>query len=480
MVFSSLSFIFIFLPIVLCCFYLASLCRFKLQSLILITASIIFYAIWNYQLLIVLLGSIVTNYVIGNTLYKRKNKHLLYLGVCANLLLLGFFKYFNFFLDNINNASNNQFEPWSIILPLGISFFTFQQISYLVEMSKKRYQDEGFIKYVLYVSFFPQLIAGPIVKYDDVSKQLAPNKLSKIDVTSIMTGIVFFCIGLAKKKLIADPLATIANPVFNNFDAGIASTTTDAWLGLLAYSGQIYFDFSGYSDMAIGLALLFGISLPINFNSPYKSKTIVEFWRNWHITLSRFLREYIYIPLGGNRRGKYQRYINLSLVMLIGGLWHGASWNFVIWGAIHGCYLMINHAYSSLSSRYDIKLFSSNSSQIAVNFVFVSLAWVFFRSESFSGACLYIKQLFNVSFNLSNSVSNLQSIENLLMITVAYGLIWLLPNSQQIIQKISINKAKHQQKTLTKSTVIWAGVLFSLSIFSLLIGSNNEFIYFQF
>src|SRR4029078_5020437 len=276
-------------------------------------------------------------------------KTFLAVGVTANLAALGYFKYVNFFLANLSALRETQTSVVAVVLPLGLSFFIFQKIALLVDASKGEVQHFSPLSYTLFVSFFPQLIAGPIVHHKEMMPQFAAR--ARMQVVDFAKGLTLFVIGLAKKVLIADTIAQVSNPIFDRAAAGIVPGVLESWTGALAYTLQLYFDFSGYSDMALGLALLFGIHLPINFHSPYQARNSIEFWRRWHITLSRFLRDYLYIPLGGNRHGHVRRYINLAITMLLGGLWHGAAWTFVVWGALHGLYLAANHAWVAFRNR---------------------------------------------------------------------------------------------------------------------------------
>ena len=377
MVFSSLEFIYLFLPPVLIGFL--CLRALKLESAIiwwLIMASLVFYLCWSPKHLILLLFSIGFNYLIHLLLKQNRSKAVLTLGIIVNLGMLGVFKYADFFIGNFNAVTGYDAAELGLILPLAISFYTFQQISFLRDTYQDKLVDCDFKKYVLFVTFFPQLIAGPIVMQRDTIPQFTLGNFSNRYLTNIMTGATLFSIGLFKKIVLADGIAPVANAVFTMADQGTHVPMEAAWLGAIAYTFQIYFDFSGYCDMALGLALMFGIRLPINFNSPYRSLSIVEFWRRWHITLSRFLRDYLYIPLGGNRKGVRRTYINLWLVFLISGLWHGDSWNFVIWGAYHGFWLVLERAFLIRALKWLPAIF-----KVALTFGIVMLGWLVFRIE---------------------------------------------------------------------------------------------------
>ncbi|MBT5260335.1 MAG: MBOAT family protein, partial [Nitrospina sp.] len=346
MLFNSYAFIFLFLPVTLLGFQLIGNrghCRVAVSWLI--GASLFFYGWWNPAYLGLILTSILFNYAVGVSLGSRPAKTVLVVGIAANLGLLGYFKYANFFVDNINALTGSDIVLERIILPLAISFFTFQQITYLVDTYRGETQECDFLRYCLFVTFFPQLIAGPIVHHREMMPQFAKDTFCRLKAKHLAVGLTIFSVGLFKKVILADGIAVYSTPVFDAAEAGVILTFVDAWCGALAFTFQLYFDFSGYSDMAIGLGRMFGIILPVNFFSPYKASNIIEFWRRWHITLSRFARDYLYIPLGGNRKGTLLRFANLMITMLLIGLWHGAGWTFVIWGGLHGSYLVINHGW---------------------------------------------------------------------------------------------------------------------------------------
>lgn len=402
MLFNSYIFIFLFLPIVLFVFYqVGERGHHRIAISWLVGASLFFYAWWNPAYLGLILFSIFFNYTIGVALKggsTKGRKRILGFGILGNLGLIGYFKYANFFVDSINYALGSTFHLETIILPLAVSFFTFQQIAYLVDAYKGETKEYNFLHYCLFVSFFPQLIAGPIVHHKEMLPQFAKDLVYRLNHKNIAVGLTIFTLGLFKKVVLADGVAVYASPVFDAAEQDIALTLFEAWGGALAYSLQLYFDFSGYSDMAIGLARMFGIILPLNFNSPYKAKNIIEFWRDWHITLSRFLRDYVYIPLGGNRKGKTRRYINLMITMLLGGLWHGAGWTFIIWGALHGFYLIVNHTWHA-AMRY-LGQDTNKATWFGVffgrliTFIAVVIAWVFFRAESLNGGTNILMAMF--------------------------------------------------------------------------------------
>ena len=333
MLFNSFEFIFAFLPVVvLLVWAFGRFASFQAVVAVLVAASLFFYGWWNPVYLLIIVLSMVINYQLGKRLSKRKEKPLLYVGVLLNLFSLGYFKYTDFVLDNVNLLLESPIPLPNVVLPLAISFFTFQQVAYLVDSFRGETVEKHPLDYALFVTFFPQLIAGPIVHHKEMLPQFAKGHAS-ITAKNMGIGLSIFAMGLFKKAVIADGIAGYANIAFVTVDTGGTLDFFAAWAGALAYTFQLYFDFSGYSDMAIGLARMFGIVLPLNFYSPYKAVNISEFWRRWHMTLSRFLRDYLYIALGGNRNGNLNRYRNLFLTMVLGGIWHGAGWNFLIWGS---------------------------------------------------------------------------------------------------------------------------------------------------
>jgi alginate O-acetyltransferase complex protein AlgI len=412
MLFNSWEFIFLFVPITFAVFLL--LRRFAGFNSVLIwlsLASLFFYGYWNPIYLLLIIASMTVNYIIGRGLMllnqgrpdlnKRKIKVLLFIGVTLNLLVIGYFKYAAFFAENLRYFGLT-WDPGRIILPLGISFFSFQKIAFLVDAARGEVKRIGVLEYILFVTFFPQLIAGPIVHHKEIMPQFAESRYKNYipSVNQLFLAFSVFLIGLVKKVVFADGIAEYANPVFNASLAQEKLGFYDAWSGALSYTLQLYFDFSGYCDMAIGVALLFGIVLPENFNSPYKSVNIIDFWRRWHITLSRFLRDYLYIPLGGNRKGFVRKEINLMLTMLLGGLWHGASWSFVLWGGLHGLYLVINHLWDLIKTKTKslpnlgyLNVFLARS----ITLLAVVVAWVFFRAETLDSGFHIVSNMFNLS-----------------------------------------------------------------------------------
>lgn len=405
MLFNSWVFLFAFLPLALTGFLFLGRRTPLGAALWLGLASLFFYGWWSAAAVPLLLGSICVNYGFGAYLSQVAERSRLtgttaprfglIVALLANLALLGFFKYANFFIDNANTVllvlGMQPMAALNVILPIGISFYTFTQIAFLVDCWQGKVEERSFTHYLLFVTFFPHLIAGPVLHHAQMMPQFRALKTYRPDYDLIALGIAIFVFGLGKKLLIADPLGVYVDAFFGGVSAGQPTHLVNAWTGMLAYTLQIYFDFSGYSDMAIGLSLLFGISLPINFNSPYQATSIIEFWRRWHMSLSNFLRDYLYIPLGGNRFGAWRRRLNLLMTMLLGGLWHGASWNFVLWGAAHGVLLIINHLWRGVCRTSETiepvkspgvgKRLKSMLAW-ALTFVCVVFTWVLFRAET--------------------------------------------------------------------------------------------------
>lgn len=451
---------------------------------------------------------------IRNSASDSRTNIVLYAGVTVNLSLIAYFKYANFFVDNISQLSGSDWNLAQIILPIGISFFTFQQITYLVDTRRGITQEHNLLQYCLFVVFFPQLIAGPIVHHKQMLSQFSEDSLAGQPIReNLAVGVTIFAFGLFKKVFIADNLALVAIPVFDAAEQGQVLDFFQAWQGTLAYTLQLYFDFSGYSDMAIGLARLFGIRLPLNFNSPYQAISIIDFWKRWHMTLSQFLRDYVYIPLGGNRRGNVRRHINLVLTMLLGGLWHGASWTFVFWGALHSIFLMVNHLWRRIW-RVPIHQWWSRLAARLLTFFVVAVAWVFFRAESFEAAIAILDGMRNLPFTLSGRIGPLENaltfigfrfdgpwielddMYSLIWLVFWLSVLWLLPNTQQWMKNFSpaVNyRAEQHLKAATRTHLgkyrwpywslsgkwaVYAGLLLSLAVLSM--SKVSEFLYFQF
>ncbi|BBE35469.1 MBOAT family O-acyltransferase [Sphingosinicella microcystinivorans] len=386
MLFNSYEFILLFLPIAVAGFFVLAGASTRAAMGWLVAVSLFFYGWWNPAYLPLLIGIAAFNYVVGRALSRRPSRWLLGLGIAVDLGTLGYFKYAGFFVSTVDSLTGADWAIGPIVLPLAISFFTFQKIAFLVDSHRGLARDVGPLEYALFVAFFPQLIAGPIVHYRDVVPQFRLSETFRPIAENFAVGITIFAIGLFKKAVLADGIAVYATPVFDAAEAGRSPDLLTAWSAALAYTFQLYFDFSGYSDMAIGAARLFGIRLPLNFNSPYKAANIIDFWRRWHMTLSRFLRDYLYVPLGGNRKGRARRHANLLATMLLGGLWHGAGWTFVVWGALHGAFLIVNHAWRRFvpAALAGARLYPAAA--WLLTFLVVVAAWVPFRAPTLDGA----------------------------------------------------------------------------------------------
>ena len=402
MLFNSYSFIFAFLPLTLLGFFWLARYEHKLAAAWLAAASLFFYGWWNIAYVGLLLGSIAFNYTLGVWIARGRVRrqaiskgHLLTFAVAANLSMLAYYKYANFFLETLNDMVGTGLDLGTIILPLGISFFTFTQIAFLVDTYRGGVKEYNFLHYSLFVTYFPHLIAGPILHHKEIMPQFSKTSTYRLDPLGFSVGLSIFAIGLFKKTVLADGVAPHADTIFAAAAQGGHPGLLQAWGGVLAYSVQLYFDFSGYSDMAIGLSRMFGIVLPLNFYSPYQALNIIDFWRRWHMTLSRFLRDYLYIPLGGSRSGRPRRYLNLGITMVLGGLWHGAGWTYVAWGALHGVFLLVNHVWQELRKALGQELARSAwTGRLASRFVTllgVTVAWVFFRATNFQSATQILK-----------------------------------------------------------------------------------------
>jgi alginate O-acetyltransferase complex protein AlgI len=501
MLFNSYGFIFAFLPIVWFGFFKIGKLSHALASLWLAAASIFFYGWWDIRFVGLLLGSIAFNYAAGYLIGHRaasQRKILLSGAITANLTLLAYFKYANFFIHNLNHFASLTLSIGEVILPLGISFFTFTQIAFLVDTYQGKVKEFNFVHYVLFVTYFPHLIAGPILHHKEMMPQFAKRNVCHINWTNVAVGFSIFTLGLAKKSLIADSLAEFATPTFSAL-TWQQPMFVEAWVGALAYTLQLYFDFSAYSDMAIGLSLMFNVRLPMNFNSPYKATSIIDFWRCWHMTLSRFLRDYLYIPMGGSRNGKPQRYLNLMITMLLGGLWHGAGWTFIIWGGLHGFYLMVNHAWRGFKERMGwnegggLAKFGAG----ALTFLSVVVGWVFFRADSFTSAMTMLHGMAGMNGML---VKFAPVREELKLVIPCLIFVFFLPNVRQLFQNyrptcedMKDNALSAIPEALPKSqgilfdklqwqpslTYAWAiGALFVMSILEFT--RVSEFLYFQF
>lgn len=479
MLFNSLIYIFIFLPITIIIYsLLLKKHLLAISKLWLIISSIIFYAYYDPKYTFLLLISMLINFTIGNLFHEKlfadsiKRKLLLVTGLVFNILLLGYYKYANFFIDNVNALFHSDISIQKIILPLGISFFTFTQISYLVDEYKKEAKEYNFINYMLFVTFFPHLIAGPILHHKEIIPQFSEKRRKIFQYKNLIIGIFLFTIGLFKKVILADSFSTYVNYGYGSAEISML----EGWIVVLSYTLQIYFDFSGYTDMALGSAKMLNIDLPINFNSPYKANSIQDFWRRWHITLSRFLRDYVYIPLGGNRKGETRTYFNLLITMLIGGLWHGASWMFILWGGIHGLALCVNKIWQKT------KINIANWINITLTFVFINFTWVIFRADSFAQVKKILYSLFDFhNFIIPKTYGlTFKFIENryeciILLLPLAMLLIFVAKNSNQIISDI-----KFEKKNVSILMSIVFALIFIMSIIKTIAVPYSEFIYFNF
>ena len=466
MLFNSYAFIFIFLPITFFIYFYLNHKRFTNASKgFLVCSNLFFYSWWYIGYLPILLTSVIFNFYLARRLHRKCNnkskgfskKTTLAFGVVLNIALLGYFKYTNFFIENFNIAFDANTELLHILLPLAISFFTFQQIAYLVDIYRKEAKEYDFLNYALFVTFFPQLIAGPIVHHKEMMPQFAKIRNKVKNYRNISMGLFIFSIGLFKKVVIADTFAIWSN---NGFDVATTLNLFEAWTTSLSYTFQLYFDFCGYADMGIGLALLFNIKLPINFNSPYKATNIQDFWRRWHITLSRFLRDYVYIPLGGNRKGSFRTYNNLMATFLIGGLWHGADWTFVFWGFLHGLAIIIQKIWSKLG----FKLWTWLAWFITFNFV--NIAWIFFRAEEWDDAIKVLSSMFSLK-DLALTINYLQ----ILIIFCSFVIILFFKNS------IRFYNDKFQFTIIRNMAFVGFMII---SILTIRLGNSNVFLYFNF
>ena len=500
MLFNSYIFIFIFLPISFFIYFFLLKNRLIVGAKgFLVFASLFFYSWWNITYLPIILLSMLFNYLIGNSLnenyYKVKvnKKLLLAIGIISNILLLGYFKYTDFMIKNFNLLFDSSVPLIHLALPLAISFFTFQQIAYLVDSYRGETAEYDFLNYALFVTFFPQLIAGPIVHHAEMMPQFASpwNWIKRYK--NIALGLFIFSIGLFKKVVIADSFAIWAT---KGFDKTEILSFFEAWATSLSYTFQLYFDFSGYTDMAIGIALLFNIKLPINFNSPYKALSIQDFWRRWHITLSRFLKDYIYIPLGGNRKSELNTYTNLMATFILGGIWHGAGWTFIFWGFLHGLALVIHRVWN----HFGFKLWTWLAWFITFNFI--NIAWVFFRAKEWDDAIKVLKgmaaydnivltktfvEMYNNTIKkLSFIMPDLEISKTKVFVFDATTFIWItfifiivlkFKNSNEIISE---SNKRRGVLVLTKVNTVYFSLLFMFSILYISLSAYSEFIYFNF
>ncbi len=465
MLFNSPIYIFLFLPLSVAVYFFLNRLRLIVAGKAwLVFASLFFYGFWNPIYLPIILGSMLFNYGLGTALGRRSaegrrsfsRRAVLGFGITANLALLGYFKYADFFLQNLNRLTDAGFPLLHLELPLAISFFTFQQIAYLVDSYQGQTAEYDFLNYCLFVTFFPQLIAGPIVHHGEVMPQFERIRNVFVDYRRLALGLFVFALGLFKKVVVADTFAPWASV---GFDQLTQPGFFDAWTASLSYAMQLYFDFSGYTDMAIGSALMCNIHLPLNFNSPYKALNIQDFWRRWHMTLSRWLRDYLYIPLGGNRKGEGRTYLNLFVTFLLGGLWHGAGWTFVVWGAMHGLGTALHKFWQGL--RIPLPRWLA----WFLTFNFINIAWVFFRARSFDDALKVLQGMCGFSgFSLDGVLPERAAVLALVFLLVTV----FVPNSIELGRRFRPNLAYG----------LWTALALGASLFSL--SRVSEFLYFQF
>ncbi len=517
MLFNAPEFILVFLPVTLAVFFaLGSMAQFRAALAWLVAASLFFYGWWEPRYLLLILVSVLANFLFGLWLSRCRHRPertpVLCLGVAANLGLIGYFKYSSFLVASVGAIAGAEWSIAEVLLPIGVSFFTFQQIAYLVDVARGETQETDLLTYSLFVTFFPQLIAGPILHHKEMLPQFRRPETFRPSAENLCIGGTIFVIGLFKKVVIADNFGLIASPVFAEAETGATLHFIQAWRGAFAFSFQLYFDFSGYSDMAIGLARLFGIRLPLNFNSPYKATSIIDFWRRWHMTLSRFLRDYLYFALGGNRKGPARRYVNLMITMLLGGLWHGAAWTFVLWGGIHGFFVIVNHLWRRVFRR-TIDRWWSRLTARSLTMVIIVLAWVPFRAESLDGALAVFDGMTNLPYMLEARLGaggavlgalgfrfegpwfTDADLRSVFWLGLSLALVWCLPNTQQwmaayapgprapdLADRPGPSASGGLVSALAwQPTVVWASVVAVLLSSSLLsLQRVTEFLYFQF
>jgi alginate O-acetyltransferase complex protein AlgI len=497
MLFNSYPFLLIFLPAVLILF--AALQRFPLMAALFIQgASVAFYGYWSKRALLVLGASVAINFAVSRCMFanlkfdQTRLKLWLIVGVTANLSLLGYFKYADFFLQNFNAMFGADVSPLKLLLPLAISFYTFEQISYLIDLRRGQITDRSALNFLTFTLFFPRLLAGPIVRYNQISQQLPPaGEGFRLTASNFAVGAAFLASGLFKKVILGDTAAAVADPVFGTTAAGSLVSSASAIAGLLAFAFQIYFDFSGYSDMAIGLARMFGIHLPANFASPYKSTSIIEFWRRWHISLSTYLRDYLYFSLGGSHRGEGRKYTALVATMLLGGLWHGAGWNFVIWGALHGAFLCANHLWRKLQ-------WATVGPVVAwmLTFSCVTFAWIFFRAPTLGAVATLLQSIVHGSAgaDIWGAVAGQGdevargphgAAQTIAFLVFCGSILMALPNTQQLLRFYWPNETAPVAGAFRwlawKPSQAWALYTALLVLMSaVFLARPSKFIYFQF
>ena len=485
MLFNSYIFVLLFLPLTFVGYFSLNKISYEAGKVWLLGMSLWFYAYFNINYLPIIVLSICVNYIMNKliiTAASNTTKRIwLTIALVANVGVLFYFKYYDFFIDNINSLFRSDFVLHRLILPLGISFFTFQQLSYIIDSYRGEVPDYSFLDYALFVTYFPQLIAGPIVMHSEMAPQFADVTKKRINYENLSKGIMAFSFGLAKKVLLADTFGKVVNWGYNNVEA---LDTGNALLVMIFYTFQIYFDFSGYCDMATGIGLMFNINLPMNFNSPYKALTIVDFWKRWHMTLTRFFMKYVYITLGGNRAGNIRTYFNILIVFLVSGLWHGANWTFVLWGAIHGIFSLITRMFQ--------KVFDSIHPALnwLITFGFVNLTWIYFRADSIEQANQIIKSIFDLKFDGLNEILIVEiyrlaefmalsrmtnygilNYPNLYMLLFVTFSLWIVLFTKNTNEKIAAFKPTALNSCATIILVVWSVISFS---------GVSTFLYFNF
>jgi D-alanyl-lipoteichoic acid acyltransferase DltB (MBOAT superfamily) len=523
MLFNSYEFIFLFLPLTLAVFFLIGARSHLGAAAWLALSSLFFYGWWNPKYVLLLLLSAAFNFVCGGYLSaladkgnRERARTVLITAVTANLVLLGYYKYANFFAENVQKIVAFDLDFGTVLLPLGISFFTFTQIAFLVDAFRGEVREYRFTHYLLFVTYFPHLIAGPVLHHKEMMPQFKQAETYQPRMENFAIGLTIFAIGLFKKVVLADGISQYADSAFDLADTGSTPTLFYAWGGALAYTLQLYFDFSGYSDMAIGLSRLFGVQLPLNFFSPYKAASISDFWRRWHMTLSRFLRDYLYISLGGSRKGNIRRYLNLMITMVLGGLWHGAGWTFVVWGALHGFYLVVNHGWQAVRRSIGLSRPSTwwtLGLARTLTFLSVVVGWVFFRATTLDGALRMLDGMIGRNgLDLPVAIGNIllpgvdlqglgiqlvQASGSLFLLTwVWIGalllVVFFMPNTTELMRRFRPAKDYPPRNVdlgpremcgvlvwgLSRRWAILGAILFTASVLSL--SRASEFLYYQF
>lgn len=491
MPFNSYQFIIVFLPATLALYFAIAGKNQPAARLFLLAVSFLFYAWWSIEFALLMLATVVANYWFAQRIQGLSGrqatsaKTLLAVAIAANIGLLGYCKYRNFFLANLSAATGMEWPLAPIIVPLAISFNTLQQVAYLIESYRRRVEQPSLATYSLFVLFFPQLAAGPIVRHHELLPQLHDKRIFSFDQRSFAVGLSFFVLGLAKKLLIADPLSTVADPIFDGALAD-APTLSQAWAGLLAFTFAFYFDFSGYCDMAIGIARMIGIQLPYSFDSPYRATSIIDFWRRWNITLATWLHDYLYVPLTGGRRGKIRRSVSLLFAMLLGGLWYGAAWNFVLWGLLQGAYLIINHAWRAAQRRIRrrIPLIGVPTSVgWLLTFGAVVFAWVIFRSPTMAHAFAMFEGLAGLNGLHSEKLTAVIGPGKGITLAVALMIALLMPSTQRIIDAATARRSRTSSGLPLRwqPTLFWSVALAAIFFLSLTrLSMVGEFVHFPF